>query len=70
MACMGPELSDRKVDKAYARIMEVLADEFDVKQRELDGPMSARNAGMRDAWNQNLKEALRQVIFQEECENF
>lgn len=70
MACMGPENPTKtEIDAAYNRVMEVLAKEFDVFTHG-DPTWPGMMLRAREKVKEELRNAVREILYQEACESF
>ena len=69
MACMGPENPTKtKIDAAYNRVMEVLTKEFNVFNH--GEPTWPGMLKAREKVKEELKNSVREILYQESCESW
>jgi hypothetical protein len=69
MPCMGPNINEEELHQAYNEIMTLLKEKYGL-QKHQPFFLSERMIGMRAAYNEQLRQALRNLFFQQASEDF
>ena len=69
MPCMGPNINEQEVSKAYKEIMELLKEKYRVQKHEPFLLEKLHNEH-REKANLKFRESLRELFYQQACENF
>lgn len=69
MSCIGPGINEEQLERAYTEVITLLLDKYGIQKSE---PyfLAERMLGMRIVLNKHLKQALRDLFYQQACEDF
>lgn len=69
MPCQGPSVNEEEVEKADSAVLHLLLTEFGLFQQPLD-KLDPNFAVARQKVLADLKDTVREVLYQDACENW